>query len=451
MLKNKDYLVNGSIFRALFLFSLPLIITNTVQVLFHAADTAILGIMASDQAVAAVGACGPIITMLVSIFTGFSAGANVLVARRFGAQDEDGVKKAIGTSLLIGFSSGLILMVIALIFSRSLLILLKCQPEVLDMATLYMQIYFLGMPITMLYNFVASILRASGDSFHPMLYMLIAGGTNVALNVLFVGAFHLDVAGVAIATVLSNAIALTLALISLLRSKGMCRVELPHLRIRRIELMEIVRVGIPASMSAIFFYVGNLFLSAAVNQLSTDAMAASTIASQFDGLIYTVGAAIAGSVTAMVGQNFGAKKFDRVSKTIKTSILYVTAVSLSLGVIIVLFADPLLNLMTDSPNVAALAKSKMTLLCLTYFITSIMEVFSGALRALGRQNTTMVVGAISGLGFRSLWALFVFPLYPTLGFLYSVYNVSAFFAIIIYICVYRDTRKKLFVTQPTDC
>ena len=204
-------LTEGPIFKTLFLYSLPIIFTNLVQLLFHAADTTILAIMTTDAAVAAVGACGSIITLLVSLFTGFSTGASVLVARRMGAKDEQGVKRATGTAMLLAVTSGVILMVFTFFFARRILILTNCQPEVLDMATTYMVIYFAGMPISMVYNFAAAILRSTGDSVRPMIYINLAGVLNVLLNVLFVGAFRLSVTGVALATVLSNLIATALS------------------------------------------------------------------------------------------------------------------------------------------------------------------------------------------------------------------------------------------------
>jgi len=363
------------------------------------------------------------------------------VAKRTGSQDETGVKRAVGTALLVGFSAGLLLMVIALLFARQLLTLMQCQPDVLDMATLYMKIYFIGMPFTMLYNFVAAILRASGDSVRPMSFMLISGGLNVVLNVLFVGVFKLTVEGVALATVLSNLVALIMGLTALARSTGACRIELRHLRIRLQEFREMVKIGVPASAGGLCFYVSNVIISSAVNSMSTEAMTANAISSQFDGFIYTVGNAIALATMTMVGQNFGAGRFDRIRKTVKTSVLYSTAVSLSLGIIFIIIAEQLLSIMTDTPEVIEIAKDRMTLLCLTYFVTSIMEVLSLTLHALRRQKNVLMVCVICGFGVRSCWAWFVWPLHPTLSMLFASYTVSAFIAIILYVIMYRKAMR----------
>lgn len=440
-LMRKD-LINGPIFKNLIIYSIPLIITNVVQILFHAADVAVLSLMAGDLSVAAVGACGSLITLLVSLCSGFATGANILVAKRTGSQDETGVRRAVGTALLVGFSAGLLLMVIALLFARQLLTLMQCQPDVLDMATLYMKIYFIGMPFTMLYNFVAAILRASGDSVRPMSFMLISGGLNVVLNVFFVGVFKLTVEGVALATVLSNLVALIMGLTALARSTGACRIELRHLRIRLQEFREMVKIGVPASAGGLCFYVSNVIISSAVNSMSTEAMTANAISSQFDGFIYTVGNAIALATMTMVGQNFGAGRFDRIRKTVKTSVLYSTAVSLSLGIIFIIIAEQLLSIMTDTPEVIEIAKDRMTLLCLTYFVTSIMEVLSFTLHALRRQKNVLIVCAICGFGVRSCWAWFVWPLHPTLSMLFASYTVSALIAIAFYLFMYCNAMKE---------
>jgi Na+-driven multidrug efflux pump len=270
---------------------------------------------------------------------------------------------------------------------------------------------------------------------------MISGVLNIAANVFFVTVCRMTVEGVAIATVLSSAVALTLVLMRLFRSKGICRVRVKYLRIGKVELAEIVRVGIPTCLCSLFFYAANVILSSAVNSMSTEAMTANAISSQFDAIIYTVGAAIASATSVMVSQNFGAGQLDRIRKVMRTSVIYVTAVSLCLGSGFVLLAEPMLGILSDDPNVIAIAKDRMTLLCLTYFVISIMEVFSFSLRALKRQKSTMVVGAICGFGIRCLWCWLVWPLHPTLSMLFACYAISGFVAIAIYLFVYRDALK----------
>lgn len=445
-MKNNS-LIHQPIFKTLFLFSLPIIFSNTVGILFHAADVAVLSFFAEGPDVAAVGACGSLITLMVSLFTGLAAGANVLIAKRVGRNDQNGIKTAVGTSLTVGVLSGFFLMAVSLLFARDFLVLMNCQPDVLDQATLYLKIYFLGSPIMMLNSFSVAAVSASGDSTRPMIYSMISGAANVALNVLFVAVFRLSVAGVAIATVLSAAVSLVLVLIRLFGGKGACKAEFGSLGINRTDLLEIVKVGIPTCFASLSFFLANVILAAAVNSISTDAMTANAISSQFDGIIYTVGAAIANATAVIVGQNYGARRFDRIKKVIRCGILYATAVSIALGGIFVVFAEPMLGLLSDSESVIVIAKDRMTFLCLTYFITSIMEVYAFSLRALKQQMCTMIVGAICGFGIRCLWRFFVWPVNPTLSMLFACFAVSALVAIVIYVFVYRHAMKKLYAEE----
>ena len=436
-------LTEGKIFKTLFIYSLPLILTNVVQLLFHAADVTVLGIMVSDYAVAAVGACGPIISLLVSLFASFATGANILIAKHVGARNEERGRRATGTAIIMGFLSGLIMMAIALIFARDILILMKCQPEVLDLAVTYMRIYFLGMPIIMLYNFVAAILRSVGDSLRPMIFMLVAGVVNIGLNIFFIAVCNLTVVGVALATFMSNLVSLILALIVLFRNKGYCKIEFKNLRIFKSEFNEIIKIGIPACLCSLSFYIANLFMSAGVNSISPDAMTANAIAGQFDAIVYNVGMSIAIACMSMVGQCYGAGLMDRVRKTVATSAAYATVASLSLGTLVVVFSNQLLDIMTDSVSVIAIGREQLTVVCFTHFITSLMEVLSFSLRALHRPNCTMVVGFICGFGIRTLWVTVMWPLLGgAVSTLFFAYGVSAFCAMVIYAVIFARTVKR---------
>ncbi len=439
----ENLLTRGPVFKALFVFSLPMIITNTVSILFHAADVAVLSFFAGEADVAAVGACGSLITLMVSLFTALATGANVLISKRIGAGDESGTQKAIGTSLSIGLLSGVLLMLVSLAFARKFLILMNCQPAVLDGATLYMKIYFLGSPIMMLNSFAVAGLRATGDSTHPMIYSMLSGAVNVALNVFFVTVLDLAVAGVAIATVASSAVSLVLVMTRLFAGKERRLVSLRNLRIYWADFLDIVKIGVPTCLCSLSFFLANVVLSSAVNSISTDAMAANSISAQFDGIIYTVGTAIASATSIMVAQNYGAGNLERIKRTIFVGILYATAISILLGTLFVVFAEPMLSLLTDSESIIDIAKDRMTFLCLTYFITSIMEVFSFSLRAIKRQVSTMVVGFVCGFCIRCLWRYFVWPANPTLSMLFASYAVSAFVAIMIYLLVYRFALRKI--------
>ena len=444
-------LTQGKIFKTLFIYSLPLILTNAVQLLFHAADVTVLGILVDDGAVASVGACGPIISLLVSLFASFATGANILIAKHVGAKDESRGRRATGTAIVIGFLSGIIMLIIAEIWARDILILMNCQESVLDQAVTYMRIYFLGMPVIMLYNFIAAILRSVGDSLRPMIYMFIAGFVNIGLNVFFVAVCNLTVEGVALATFLSNLVSLILALIALFKNKGYCKIEFRNLKINVQEFKEIVKIGVPSCLCSLSYYVANLFVSAGLNSISEDAMSAGAYAGQFDAIVYNVGMSIAIGCMSMVGQCYGAGMLDRIKKTITISAIYATIASLTLGSIVVIFSEGLLGIMTDSATVIAIGKEQLTTVCLTHFITSLMEVFSFSLRALKRPNTTMVVGFICGFGIRASWVTFVWPyIGGTVGTLFLAYGVSAFCAMVIYIILFVQTmkREKLALNKP---
>ncbi len=436
-------LTEGKIFKTLFIYSLPLILTNVVQLLFHAADVTVLGIMVDDYAVAAVGACGPIISLLVSLFASFATGANILIAKHVGASDKERARRATGTAVLIGFLSGIIMMAVAIIWARDILVLMKCQSEVLDLAVTYMRIYFLGMPIIMLYNFVAAILRSVGDSLRPMIYMLVAGVVNIGLNVFFIAVCDMTVTGVALATLFSNLASLVLALIALFKNKGYCKIEFKNLRIFKDEFKEIIKIGVPACLCSLSFYVANLFMSAGVNSISPDAMTANAIAGQFDAIVYNVGMSIAIACMSMVGQCYGAGMISRAARTVKISAAYVVVASLSLGSLVVIFSEPLLDIMTDSSTVIAIGKEQLTVVCLTHFITSLMEVLSFSLRALKRPNCTMVVGFVCGFGLRTLWATVIWKMLGgSVATLFLAYGTSAFCAMVTYTIIFARVIKK---------
>ena len=444
----KNNLTEGPIFKSLLLFSLPMIVTNSINLVFHATDVAILAAFADGPAVAAVGACGTLITLMVSLFTGLATGSNVLIAKRIGAKDEEGTRRAVGTSLTIGLLSGIFLLIVAQLFARTFLKLMDCPDDLLDMSTLYMRIYFFGSPILMLNSFAMATLRSSGDSVRPMIYSILSGATNLLGNIVFVAIFDMTVSGVAISTVLASLLSLVLTLIRLARNRGLCQVKVNQLRLRKIELFEIARVGLPTCLCSLSFYAANVSLASAVNSLGTKYVTANSISGQFDGFIYTVGAAIAAATSVMVAQNYGAKRFDRIHKTIRASFAYGTTVSLFLGTIFVIFSRPLLGILSDDAEVISIAQDRMTLLCLTYFITTHMEIFASSLRALKRQKWTMVVGFICGFCIRILWRYLIWPLSPSLPFLFSCFYVSAFVAVIIYLFVYIHAMKK-FASENT--
>lgn len=440
---DKSRMVDGRIFKTLLTFSLPLVIINIVQLLFHSADVAVLGIMATDTDVAAVGACGSLISLLLCVFGGYSSAANVVIAKRVGAQDMEGARRATGTALLVGFTSGVILMAITEIFAERFLILMNCQPDVLPEATQYLRIYFAGMPVIMMYNFVAAILRATGDSVRPMIYMISSGALNVVLNIIFVGFMNMAVAGVALATVLSNVAALTAALVTLVRNRDYCKVEPKNLRFRRTELLEIIKIGVPSCLCGVFFYLGEVIVVSAMNSISTDAMTANAVASQLDRFTYSIGSSIAVASGVMVAQNYGAGRIDRVPKIMNTAVSYLTAVIIAFSCVLTLFSTAILGIFTDSDAAIELAKQRFILLTFTNFITCASEVMSNAVRALKRPRSLLLVGLVCGLIIRGAWAYFVWPALGTIPMLFICFPLSTFVGCVIYAVVYRGAIKEI--------
>ena len=440
---DKSRMVDGRIFKTLLSFSLPLVIINIVQLLFHSADVAVLGIMATDTDVAAVGACGSLISLLLCVFGGYSSAANVVIAKRVGAQDMEGARRATGTALLVGFTSGVILMAITEIFAERFLILMNCQPDVLPEATLYLRIYFAGMPVIMMYNFVAAILRATGDSVRPMIYMISSGALNVVLNIIFVGFMNMAVSGVALATVLSNVAALIAALVTLVRNRDYCKVEPKNLRFRRTELLEIIKIGVPSCLCGVFFYLGEVIVVSAMNSISTDAMTANAVASQLDRFTYSIGSSIATASGVMVAQNYGAGRFDRVPKIMNTAVSYLTAVIIAFSCVLTLFSTAILGIFTDSDAAIELAKQRFVLLTFTNFITCASEVMSNAVRALKRPRSLLLVGLVCGLIIRGAWAYFVWPALGTIPMLFICFPLSTFVGCVIYAVVYRGAIKEV--------
>ena len=440
-------LTRGPVGKTLFFYSLPLIAMNLVQILFSSADITILGIMVDDTAVAAVGACASLISLFVSFFSTFVTGASILVATRAGAKDEAGAQRATGVSFVAGLLFGLPLMAVALIGAKHFLVWINCPLEILDSAVLYSRIYFAGMPMLMISTIAGNTLRAVGDSTKPMVHMMIAGILKIGLNVLFIGVFDLTVEGVALATLLSNTVALILGVSALFKNRSYCRLEYKNFRLRKTELRTIIQIGLPASLGGLAFYIGDLIISSQVNALDQLAIAARSISGQWDGIVQNVGMSIAYACMAMVGQAVGAKDSRRVSQILRKGSLYVTIVDLSIGIILMAFARPLLDLMTDSPEVIALAIPKMALLCLTYFITSIMEVHYFSLNAMQRSKATAVVCFVCGFGIRSAWSFWISPLYPSLVTVHLPIPISALIATVIYIIYYTSTKKYII---PSD-
>ncbi len=432
----------GSLLKKIILYALPLIATNILQLLFNAADVAVLGAFVGDDAVAAVGATGAIINLIIGLFVGLSVGANVIVARCVGAQDKERAQKIVGMSVLVSVTAGLFLMVVGVVGARTFLELMNCDPDVIDMSTKYIRIYFLGMPIMMLYNFAASILRAVGDTLRPLIYLVLGGFLNVGLNLFFVLVLNKTVEGVAIATIAAQTLSAILALIALSNSSGYSRLCKKYIKIYPRELWEMVKIGLPAGLQSCLFSISNVLIQSSINSFGKVTMAANTVAAQFDGFVFNAMNGVSLSALAFVSQNLGAKKPERIRKTVGLSALIVTFVGIFVCSIIVIFAEPLCSIITKSPEVIEIAKKRLTILGFTYFTCGVMDVFANAMRGLGRSTLAMIITLSGTCLFRILWLKTVFVWVPTLDIVYFAYPVSWAITIVIYLCVYFPTMRK---------
>lgn len=443
--KHEMDLTEGSIFKKLILFALPLIATNILQLLFNVADVAVLGIFVEegDNAVAAVGATGALINLIIGLFVGLSVGANVLVARYVGSHEKERAEHVVGMSMILSVIIGAVLAVVGYFCAYTLLSWMKCDPKVIDMATKYMQIYFIGMPIILLYNFCAAILRAVGDTLRPLIYLIVGGVVNVGLNVFFILVLHKDVEGVAIATIVSQAISSVLAIISLVKSNGYAHLDVRKLRFFKKEFADMIKIGLPSGVQGCVFSLSNVVIQSTVNSFQQQAMTGNTIAAQFDGFIYNAMFGLALACMSFVSQNLGAKNIDRIRKTVKIALLDVFVIGVVVGGIILLLARPVGSLISDDPVVLDYAWNRMLITSTTYFLCGLMDVMSNTMRGLGKTTTAMVVSISGSCLFRILWVNTMCVWFRSLETLYWVYPVSWALTFVIYVIMYFPTMRKV--------
>lgn len=431
--RTKVDMVGGPIFKGILQVAVPIMIMNIMQILFNAADIAVLGILVNDTAVAAVGTNGALINLITGLFIGMAAGVNVVVARNIGKKDQSAVERTIGTSLLFALVGGLFILITGNIFAKVFLTWMNCDPNVIDLAAKYLRIYFLGMPIMFVYNFCAQILRAKGDSIRPLIYIMIGGVVNVILNVVFVVVFDTDVEGVAIATIIAQLISAVLSVIELLNDKEGVSLKLKHLRFYKRELIEVLKVGVPSGIQSSLFALSNVLIQSSVNAMGESAMTGISIANQYDGVIYNICNAPALAMLSFVSQNYGANNPERVKKSIYASISMSLLFGFSMGLVFCIFSSPLCYIMTNSAEVVRLAQSKLIPLCSTYFLCGIMEALSFSLRGLGKSLLSMIITLVFSCFVRILWVILIFPLNRTVFFLSIIWPITWVLTIICFI------------------
>ncbi len=450
MQKQKSYeidMCHGPLLGKILLFSVPLMLSGILQLLFNAADVVVVGRFAGSQSLAAVGSTSSLINLLINIFIGLSVGSNVLIARYYGGGQEKEVSETVHTAMLLSIISGFVLCVIGGVLAKPLLELMGTPADVLDKSVLYMRIYFLGMPVLLLYNFGSSILRAIGDTQRPLYYLSAAGVINVLLNVFFVTVLHMDVAGVALATVLSQCVSAACIVRCLMKSEGSFRFYPKQMHIYKDKLFRIARIGLPAGMQGAIFSVSNVLIQSSVNSFGSVAMAGNTAAANIEGFVYTAMNTMHQTAVSFTSQNFGGKQYDRINKVLVECLVIVLLIGLVMGNGARFFGRQILGIYSSDPEVIDYGILRLSVICTAYCLCGAMDTMVGAIRGLGYSVMPMIVSLIGACGFRILWIMTVFQWNRSLFMLYISYPVTwgiTFAAhVVCYIVVRKHIRKIL--------
>ena len=444
MVKNIEVdMTHGPIFKKIFFFSVPLIFTNVLQILFNSADILILGIFVNDRAVAAVGATSALINLIVGMFVGLSVGANVTVARYLGKNNVDSVRKTVGMSMLLSVLLGFVLIFVGIFGAKTFLTWMSCDINVLDMATKYLKIYFIGMPVMMLYNFCASILRAAGETVRPLIFLAIGGILNIFLNIFFILVFHKDVEGVAIATVVSQAFSAIMCVVLLAKNSGAVKLQRKFIRFYKEELVGLIRIGVPAGIQGCLFSLSNVIIQSSVNSFGEIVMAGNSYAQQFEAMVYQSMNGIALAALSFVGQNYGAGKFGRIKRVTYECILTVILVGVVIGGILAIFAPQLVGLISKEEKTIMVAAKRMAIISSLYFLCGIMDVYSYSLRGLGKSTAAMVITLFGTCVFRVIWVYSFLAVIDEVYIIYWAYPITWVLTGLVLALYYHVTLNKL--------
>lgn len=433
---------NGPIMGKLIRFSIPLMLSGMLQLLFNAADVVVVGQFCGSTSLAAVGSNGAVINLLVNVFIGISVGTNVLVARYMGRQQHDAIRRAVHTSVLFSIFVGIFIGFVGAILAPQLLKMISVPSDVLPLASLYLRIYFTGIPATVIYNFSAAILRAVGDTKHPLYFLTIAGAANVICNVFFVVGCHLDVAGVALASALSQYIAAFLVLRCLMRKETSCRLSLRELHIYKRELLEMVRIGIPAGLQSTIFSISNVLIQSSINSFGSIVIAGNSAASNIDGFLGIATNAIHQAGVSFVSQNLGANKPDRIRRVAGCCYVLVIVIDVVLSSVVYLFGRPLLGIFSPDSLVVEAGMVRLLWVGLFHVFCGTMDVACGLVRGLGKSWLPMIVTLLGACALRIVWIYTVFARVRTLDSLYIAYPITWGITLIAHtVCVIALIRK----------
>lgn len=440
---NKIDMLNGPMVGKIILFSIPIMLSGILQLLFNAADVMVVGKWAGKLALAAVGSNGSLINLFTNIFMGLSVGASVQVSMYYGAQRYDEVSKTVHTSIVLSVLSGVFLTVIGLVFAVPLLELMGTPGDVIELSALYLRIYFLGMPMMLLYNFGSAILRSVGDTKRPLYYLTLAGVINLVLNFIFVVYLEMSVAGVAIATIISQLVSAILIVARLLKEDSCIRMEWKKLRIHPDKLVKIVKVGLPAGIQGMVFSFSNVIIQSSVNSFGSVVMAGNTAASNVEGFIYTSMHAIYQACITFTSQNLGAGKYSRIRKILRYSLGLVIAVGVAFSGIVLIFGRQIMGLYASEEEVISIGILRLTEILRFYFLCGVMDVFVGSIRGLGHSVMPMAVSILGACGTRIIWIFTVFRWVGTLESLYVSYPISWGLTAAVHLICFLLIKQKL--------
>ena len=445
MKKNYEIdMCNGPITGKMLRFALPLMLSSMLQLLFNAADIITVGKFGSEHSLAAVGSNTALINLLTNLFIGLSIGANVLVARFYGAKNGEELNETVHTAMLLSLISGLILTVTGVIFARYFLIWMKTPAEILDLATTYLKIYFLGMPAMMIYNFGSAILRAIGDTKRPLYFLASAGVINIILNILLVVVFRLDVKGVGIATVISQTVSAILIIRCLAKSNGDIKLELKKLRFSRGKIGAILRIGLPAGLQGSIFSLSNVVIQSSVNLFGPVVVKGNSAAQNLEGFVYFSMNAFHHATLSFTSQNMGAKKYDRLGKILKNGLCLAILFGAGFGGTVILFGRNLLSIYTNDGAAISAGMTRLYIITGTYTLCGIMDVMVGAIRGIGYTVLPTIVSLIGACALRLVWLATVFriPKFHTINTVYLSYPITWLVTIIAHVICYIIIRKK---------
>lgn len=434
---------SGSVPVKMILFSVPLICSGMLQLLFNAADVVVVGQFAGDDSLAAVGSTSSLINLFTNVFIGLSVGCNVLTARYFGADSKKEIEDTVHTSIAVAFISGIVITVLGIALAPFILKMMD-TPE-WGLATMYLCLYFLGMPAMMVYNFGSAILRAVGDTKRPLYYLTFAGFINVVMNLLFVIVFKMDVAGVALATVISQVISAVLVVRCLMKETGSIHLDLRKIRIKKGILFKILQIGLPAGVQGTLFSLSNVFIQSSVNEFGEIVVAGNSIAGNLEGFVYVAMNSIYQAAISFTSQNIGAMKYERVNRIAVTAMGLVTVIGLAMGNLLVLFGRPLLGLYSDSPAVVEAGMVRLVWICTIYALCGMMEVMVGLMRGMEYSVLPMIVSLLGACVFRLVWLATVFQWegLHKIETVYASYPVSWALTLFVHIICFLIIRIKM--------